>query len=250
MDAAAPYVELHLHSCWSMREGASKPVELLARASELGYDTLALTDHDGLYGSMEFAKRAREEGVGIRPITGAELTLSDGSHLTVLAETVEGYRNLCRLLSLAHRPDREQPHTDREVFFAHSKGLIVLSGCREGEIARLLDDGATGAAETIAGEYRERLGGGQFFLELQHHGIYGDSQRVAALARLSGAHRHPARGHEQRALPRARAAPAERCAGGHPAPADARYLARSPAGELRVLPEIATDDGPALRGLP
>ncbi len=185
MEAVAPYVELHLHSCWSMREGASKPVELLARASELGYDTLALTDHDGLYGSMEFAKRAREESVGIRPITGAELTLSDGSHLTVLAETVEGYRNLCRLLSLAHRPDREQPHTDREVFFAHSKGLIVLSGCREGEIARLLDDGATGAAETIAGEYRERLGGGQFFLELQHHGIYGDSQRVAALARLS-----------------------------------------------------------------
>lgn len=183
MDAVAPYVELHLHSCWSLREGASKPVELLERARELGYDTLALTDHDGLHGSMEFAQRAHE--AGIRPITGAELTLSDESHLTVLAETVEGYRNLCRLLSLAHRPDRENPRTDRESFFAHSQGLIVLSGCREGEIARLLDSGATAAAETIAGEYRDRLGDGLFFLELQHHGIYGDSQRVAALARLS-----------------------------------------------------------------
>lgn len=183
MDAVAPYVELHLHSCWSLREGASKPVELLTRARQLGYDALALTDHDGLYGSMEFAQRAHE--IGIRPITGAELTLSDGSHLTVLAETVEGYRNLCRLLSLAHRPDRENPRTDRETLFADSKGLIVLSGCREGEIARLLDGGETGAAETIAGEYRDRLGAGQFFLELQHHGIFGDRQRVASLTRLS-----------------------------------------------------------------
>src|SRR5690606_12667691 len=119
MDTVAPYVELHLHSCWSLREGASKPVELLERACELGYDTLALTEHDGLYGSMEFAQRARD--VCIRPITGAELTLNDESHLTILAETVAGYRNLGRLLSLAHRPDRENPRTDRETLFAHGE---------------------------------------------------------------------------------------------------------------------------------
>lgn len=183
MEALSPYIELHLHSCWSLREGASKPVELLGQARELGYDALALTDHDGLYGSMEFAQLAHEAGV--RPITGAELTLSDGSHLTVLAESVAGYRNLCRLLSQAHRPDRENPRTDRATLFAHSDGLIVLSGCREGELSQLLDGGAMSAAETIAGEYRDRLGDGQFFLELQHHGIYGDSQRVAAFARLS-----------------------------------------------------------------
>ena len=96
MEALPPYIELHMHSCWSLREGASKPMELLAQARELGYDAIALTDHDGLYGSMEFAQRAHE--AGIRPITGAELTLSDGSHLTVIAETVAGYRNLCRPL--------------------------------------------------------------------------------------------------------------------------------------------------------
>lgn len=183
MDSRSPYVELHLHSCWSLREGASKPVELLGRARELGYDTLALTDHDGLYGSMEFAQAA--EAASIRPITGAELTMSDGSHLSVLAESVEGYRNLCRLLSLAHRPDRENPRTDRELLFANGKGLIVLSGCRTGEIARLLDGGAMGAATAIASEYGDRLGPGQFYLELQHHGIYGDTGRLRAFRELS-----------------------------------------------------------------
>jgi len=183
MSPRSQYVELHTHSCWSLREGASTPLELLEQAKALGYDTLALTDHDGLYGSMEFAQKAHE--LGIRPVTGAEITLSDGSHLTVLAETVEGYRNLCRLLSLAHRVDREEPRTDRESFFAHSTGLIMLSGCCDGEIARLIDSGSGKAAETVAMEYRSRLGASQFFLELQDHGIHGDRQRVAALLDLS-----------------------------------------------------------------
>jgi len=187
MHTASPYVELHLHSCWSLREGASLVEELLERARQLGYDTLGLTDHDGLYGAMEFAKKAygTAGGVGIRPITGAELTLTDGSHLTVLAETVEGYRNLCRLLSLAYRSDRDTPRTDREALFTHSSGLIVLSGCREGEIARLLDAGSTKSAEAVAADYRERLGAEQFYLELQHHDVYGDSPRVEALIGLA-----------------------------------------------------------------
>ncbi|HKS95016.1 MAG TPA: PHP domain-containing protein, partial [Terriglobia bacterium] len=183
MPAGLSYVELHLHSCWSLREGASKPEELLLRAKELGYNTLALTDHDGLYGSMEFAQRARE--LGIRPITGAELTLTDGSHLTVLAETVAGYRNLCRLLSLAHQHDREDPRTERQALFSSSEGLIVLSGCPEGEIARLLDEGDARAAEAVAAEYQDRLGADHFFLELQQHGVYGDSSRVVAVDQLS-----------------------------------------------------------------
>src|SRR5581483_8800676 len=80
-----------------LREGASTPIELLNRAAELGYDSLALTDHDGLYGAMEFAREAALRG--IRPITGAEVTLQGGYHLTLLAESPRGYANLCRLIS-------------------------------------------------------------------------------------------------------------------------------------------------------
>src|SRR6185312_13100019 len=80
------------------------PEEMIARAVELGYSALAITDHDGLHGALEFARAARE--VGIQPITGAEITLIDGSHLTLLAETQPGYRNLCRLITAAHRTHR------------------------------------------------------------------------------------------------------------------------------------------------
>jgi error-prone DNA polymerase len=78
------YVELHCHSSYSFLDGASLPEELVVRAAELGYGALALTDHDGVYGSLEFARAAKD--FGIRPITGAELTLTDGSHVTVLVE--------------------------------------------------------------------------------------------------------------------------------------------------------------------
>src|SRR5687767_5573988 len=93
-------VDLHTHSCFSFLDGASHPQELVQRAVELGYTALALTDHDGLYGSMEFAQHAHEHG--LQPITGAEVTLEDDAHLTLLAETPEGYANLCRLLTIAH----------------------------------------------------------------------------------------------------------------------------------------------------
>src|SRR3990172_6923898 len=109
------YTELHLHSHWSLLEGASSPLELVLRARELGYGALALTDHAGLYGAMEFAQAAR--AWGIKPITGSEVTLAcggnkqqatgnkeqgQGYHLTLLCESQRGYANLCRLLSHAH----------------------------------------------------------------------------------------------------------------------------------------------------
>ncbi|MDQ3994920.1 MAG: PHP domain-containing protein, partial [Actinomycetota bacterium] len=94
------YVELHCHSAYSFLDGASLPEELVVRAAELGYPALALTDHDGFYGSLEFAHAAK--AFGLRPITGAELTLNDGSHVTLLVETPRGYANLCRLLTQAH----------------------------------------------------------------------------------------------------------------------------------------------------
>src|SRR5438309_9330288 len=120
--SAAAYVELHAHSSYSFLDGASLPEELAARAADLGYDALALTDHDGVYGSLEFAHAAKH--LGVRAITGAEVTLGVGStepsrsagaglagagagknggaHVTLLVESARGYANLCRLLTAAH----------------------------------------------------------------------------------------------------------------------------------------------------
>src|SRR5919106_6677672 len=101
---SAPFVELHCHSAYSFLDGASLPEELALRAAELGYEALALTDHDGVYGSPEFAHAAK--AFGVRAITGAEVTLADGSHVTLLAESPAGYANLCRLLTEAHAGTR------------------------------------------------------------------------------------------------------------------------------------------------
>src|ERR671924_599498 len=97
---ASGSVELHLHTGFSFLEGASLPEELAPRAADLGYRALAITDHDGLHGAMEFARAAR--AAGITPLTGTELTLTDGSHLTLLAETIMGYSNLSRLITAAY----------------------------------------------------------------------------------------------------------------------------------------------------
>src|SRR3954447_13507272 len=98
------YVELHAHSAYSFLDGASRPEELAARAAELGYEALALTDHDGVYGTPEFAHAAKH--FGVRPITGAEVTREGGPHVTLLVETAAGYANHCRLLPAAHARTR------------------------------------------------------------------------------------------------------------------------------------------------
>ena len=98
------YVELHLHTNYSFQEGASFIHELLPRAAALGYPALALTDHDNLCGAMEFARAARS--LDIQPIIGAEVTLKGGGHVTLLAETRQGYGNLCRLLVSGTIDDR------------------------------------------------------------------------------------------------------------------------------------------------
>src|SRR3954454_13280089 len=139
-----PYVELHCHSTFSFLDGSSHPIELAGAAAEQGHEALALTDHDGLYGSMELAQACKP--LGIRPLTGAEITLDDGSHLTLLCETATGYRNLCLLLTEAHRGTREwsasgtpkpatQPSVGLEHVERHAEGLVCLSGCaREGAV--------------------------------------------------------------------------------------------------------------------
>src|SRR5512133_2584903 len=175
------FVELHCHSAYSFLDGASHPEELAARAAELGYEALALTDHDGVYGSLEFAYAAK--AFGVRPITGAEVSLSDGSHVTLLVESPRGYANLCRLLTAAHAETRPKPtepippSLDRHLFAAYNEGLVCLSGCaRDGLAAR----NGNGAAELAAVFGRDR-----FFVELQRPYERGDAQRNARLRQLA-----------------------------------------------------------------
>src|SRR3954467_1502268 len=128
------YVELHCHSAYSFLDGASQPEEVAARAAELGYEALALTDHAGVYGSLEFAYAAKS--LGVRPITGAEVTLAGGAHVTLLVETPQGYANLCRLLTAAHAGTRPKEGADPlppalplETLLELNEGLVCLSGC-------------------------------------------------------------------------------------------------------------------------
>jgi error-prone DNA polymerase len=169
------YVELHAHSAYSFLDGASLPEELLLRAAELGYPALALTDHDGLYGSLEFAHAAK--AIGVKPITGAEVTLTDGSHLTLLVETPRGYGNLCRLLTSAHGHKRLEPRLDPALLEERNEGLVCLSGCARSGLAVRDPNSAARLAQAFG---RDR-----FFVELQRPYVRGDARRTAALRDLA-----------------------------------------------------------------
>jgi error-prone DNA polymerase len=175
------YVELHCHSAYSFLDGASLPDELAASAADLGYEALALTDHDAVCGSLEFAHAAK--AFGVRPITGAEVGLGGGAHLTLLVETPEGYANLCRLLTEAHAGTRPKegadplpPELPLESLLAHSDGLVCLSGCaRHG-----LGVHDPNAAALVAAAFQDR-----FYVELQRPYERGDARRNAALRELA-----------------------------------------------------------------
>jgi error-prone DNA polymerase len=168
-------------------DGASSNDDLILRARDLGYETLALTDHDGLYGSMEFAQAAKS--FGIRAITGAEVTLEDGHHLTLLAATTEGYNNLCRLLSTAHlTSERKQPRSTYDKLSQHTHGLIALSGCKRGEVPALVAAADLVAAEAKLLRYIEWFGRENFYIELQQNLVHGDTERCRRLVDLARAH--------------------------------------------------------------
>nr|MBA3380693.1 error-prone DNA polymerase [Actinomycetota bacterium] len=180
------YVELHCHSAYSFLDGASQPEELAARAAELGYEALALTDHDGLYGSLELAHAAKP--FGVRPITGAEVTLDGGSHLTLLVESRRGYGNLCRLLTASHAGTRMfsvgaghaqplQPSVSLDTVAKLSEGLVCLSGCARVGLGFRDPNGAMRLAQAFG---RDR-----FFVELQRPFERGDTHRNAALRDLA-----------------------------------------------------------------
>src|SRR5215210_4886132 len=175
------YVELHAHSAYSFLDGASHPEELALRAAELGYEALALTDHEGVYGSLELAHAAKH--FGVRALTGAEVTLAGGAHVTLLVESPQGYANLCRLLTAAHAHTRPKegvltaPALDPSLLGELNEGLVCLSGCaRDGLGVR--DPNAAAALAGVFGPER-------FYVELQRPFERGDARRNALLRDLA-----------------------------------------------------------------
>ncbi|HXS48066.1 MAG TPA: PHP domain-containing protein, partial [Solirubrobacterales bacterium] len=192
----APYVELHAHSAFSFLDGASTPMELAAAAAGLGYPAFALTDHDGIWGSMEFAQACK--GFEVRAITGAEVTVAMGSaascaHLTLLVEDAVGYRNLCRLLTEAHSHTRDspgrsaaQPSVTVEQLGKHAEGLVCLSGCaRDGAVAGAWARGDPPGAAALARRLLASFGRERFRVELQRPYWRHDRARNRWLAGLA-----------------------------------------------------------------
>jgi error-prone DNA polymerase len=204
----APYIELHAHSAFSFLDGASTPQELAAAAAELGYPAFALTDHDGIWGSMEFAHACG--GLAVRPIVGAELTVATGAavgasagltdgtasrltHLTLLVESAAGYRSLCRLLTEAHSHTRDgtgrtagRPAVVLEQVEAHAEGLVCLSGCaRDGAVGGAWERGDAAAGEATARRLRAAFGRDGFRVELQRPYWRRDRARNRRLAGLA-----------------------------------------------------------------
>src|SRR6478672_5261715 len=199
------YVELHCHSAYSFLDGASQPEELAVRAAELGYEALALTDHDGVYGSLEFAHAAK--AFGLRAITGAEVTMTGAgsteparsagagfagagaggsaeAHVTLLVETPKGYANLCRLLTEAHAGTRPSPGAEPlppalplQSLLDSNDGLVCLSGCARHGVGVLRPNDAAQLASAFG---RDR-----FYVELQRPYERGDIPRNSRLRELA-----------------------------------------------------------------
>jgi error-prone DNA polymerase len=178
-----PYTELHAHSAFSLGDGASTPEALAERAAVLGYRALALTDHDDLGGAIRFARAC--EGAGVRPIHGAELTLEDGSHLTLLVQDAAGWRNLSSLITEGRMGgERGESRVALERVLERAEGLIALSGCPRGRLAALLAAEQAGEARALAERLREAFGD-RFYLECWDHRTHGEASLTADLLDLA-----------------------------------------------------------------
>lgn len=202
---AVPFTHLHVHSQYSLLDGASKPEELLRRAMELDMDTIAITDHGNMYGAIDFyqtaerlTKEATKDGrPGIRVILGCEVYLAPGSrfdrvdkqpryHLILLAENNEGYRNLSRLVSLGYLDGfYRKPRIDKEILRKYSKGLICLTACVQGEIPQAILSGGEEKARAVVQEYLEIFDRDHLFLELQNHDLPQEAQVRRGLHKLA-----------------------------------------------------------------
>ena len=177
------FVHLHVHTQYSLLDGAIRIDDLLRRAAEFEMKAVAVTDHGTMFGTVEFYQKAIK--AGIKPIVGCEIYVAprtrfdktpadnrDLSHLILLAQNPEGYRNLCKLASAAQLEGfYYRPRIDKELLQECSRGLIGLSSCLHGEIPRRIKDGRMDLAEQAVRSYMEMLGENNFFLEVQNNGI-------------------------------------------------------------------------------
>ena len=193
------FIHLHVHTQFSLLDGSSRIPELIKQAKDYGMDALAITDHGAMYGVIDFYKEAKKQG--IKPIIGCEVYVAPGSrfdkeknvhddsryyHLILLAENNEGYQNLMKIVSLGYIDGfYYKPRVDVELLKKYHKGLIASSACLAGEVSRYLAAGMYEDAKKTALKYEDIFGKGNYFLELQDHGI--DAQRTvnAGLIRLS-----------------------------------------------------------------
>ena len=189
----AEFVHLHVHSEYSILDGACRIPELAARAAELEMPAVTLTDHGSLAGAVELYREAGKHG--IKPILGCEVYVADDrlaqkkgyAHLTLLAETNEGYANLIKLASAGFLEGYYyKPRVDWELLESHSKGLIALSGCLSGRVCKALEDGNRPEAEAELTRLRDIFGEDSIYVEIQDAGLEVQKGINAALAELAG----------------------------------------------------------------
>lgn len=178
------FVHLHVHSAFSFLYGTFMPEALVRRAKEMGFDAVALTDKNGVYGAVRFYRVARSEG--IKPIVGSEVTLWDGTSLILLAASFEGYRNLCRLLTQAYAESpRGRPACSMDTLTRFAGDLICLTGGRDGRLQRLISIGNPGQARGWLHRLKEVFGPKHLFVEIQDQGPGRGRAHMEAAAGLA-----------------------------------------------------------------
>src|ERR1041385_8484413 len=195
------FVHLHLHTEYSLLDGASRPDALAKRVAQLGMPAGAITDHGNMFGAVAFYNARK--GAGVKPIIGCEMYVAYGSrfdkssvedqqadagannHLIVLAGNDTGYKNLVKLVSAGYTEGfYYKPRIDKELLREHREGLIVLSSCLKGEVSQNLAAGNYTKAKDAALQYKEILGADNFYLEIQDHGIPDQQKIVPMMAGL------------------------------------------------------------------
>lgn len=192
------FVHLHMHTQYSLLDGAIQIDQVLCEAKKYGMPALAITDHGNMFGAIEFYQKARSQG--IKPIIGSEVYIATGSrldrtpsdvshssfHLILLAKDLVGYRNLIKLISYAQTEGfYYRPRIDKELLLRYGEGLVALSSCMKGEVSSLISRGRLDEAEGTAIRYEEIMGKGNYFLEIQDNGIEEQKNLNHELIRIS-----------------------------------------------------------------
>ena len=192
------FAHLHVHTEYSLLDGSNKITEYVKRVKELGMNSAAITDHGVMYGAIDFYKEARAQG--IKPIIGCEVYVAPGSrfdreiskgddrynHLVLLAENNTGYANLSKIVSKGFVDGfYYKPRVDKEVLREYHEGIIALSACLAGEVSSNLLKGLNDKAKEIALEYQDIFGKGNFYLEIQDHGMPEQRQVIPGIINIS-----------------------------------------------------------------